>query len=190
MEKGEDMVRLWSLLAVTVLAALAGCAGGGHGRDLNDPSNSLVFGYVDMADAPTKVSGVQIMQVAPPVDKPYWGTDVRDGLFYTHYLPPGSYRLATLHGSSFLRGEYQYNFPRQGGGETTVRIDKPGIYFLGAYKYKDVKSGFFEQGKFDIQRVSTPTEAELLQRILDRDPEIKGSAWAEKIRQRIARLKR
>jgi hypothetical protein len=184
------MNRFVSLLAVVALAGLAGCAGSGHGRDINDPNNSLVFGYVDMTDAPTKVSGVQVQQVAPPTDKPYWGTDVKDGLFYSSYLPPGSYRLASLHGSSFMRGEHQYNFPRQGGGATTVRIDKPGIYFLGAYKYKDVKSGFFEQGKFDIERVSSPTEAELLQRILDRDPELKGSVWADKIRQRIARLKR
>lgn len=177
-------------LLLAALAALAGCAGGGHGRDINDPTNSLVFGYVDMSDAPTKVSGAQIMQVAPPTDRPYWGTDVRDGLFYTYYLPPGSYKLSTLHGSSFLRGDYQYNFPRQGGGNTTVRIDKPGIYFLGAYKYKTVKTGFFEAGKFGIEPVASPSEAELLQRMLDKDPEIQKSAWADKIRQRLARLKR
>ena len=181
------------ILVVPLLAALAlvaGCAGGGHGRDINDPSNSLVFGFVDMGDAPTKVSGAQVRQVAPATDKPYWGMNVRSGLFYTYYLPPGSYQLASLHGSSFLRGEVQYNFPRQGGGQTTVRIDKPGIYFLGAHKYKDVKTGFFEGGKFDIQRVDTPTEAQLLQRILDEEKEIKGSVWEEKIRQRIARLKK
>ena len=181
------------ILVVPLLAALAllaGCAGGGHGRDINDPSNSLVFGFVDMGDAPTKVSGAQVRQVAPPTDKPYWGMNVRSGLFYTYYLPPGSYQLASLHGSSFMRGEVQYNFPRQGGGQTTVRIDKPGIYFLGAHKYKDVKTGFFEGGKFDIQRVDTPTEAQLLQRILDEEKEIKGSVWEEKIRQRIARLKK
>lgn len=182
--------RIGILLIVAAAAALSGCAGGGHGRDINDPSNSLVFGFVDMSDAPTKVSGAQIMQVAPPTDKPYWGTDVKEGLFYTYYLPPGSYRLATLHGSSFLRGEYQYNFPRQGGGETTVRIDKPGIYFLGAYKYKSVKSGMFEQAKFGIERVPSPVEAELLQRLLETDAELKGSVWADKIRQRIARLKK
>jgi hypothetical protein len=179
--------------AVVVLAIavsfLAGCAGGGHGRDINDPSNSLVFGYVDMADAPTKISGAQIMQVAPPTDKPYWGTDVREGMFYTYYLPPGSYKLATLHGSSFLKGEYRYSFPRQ-GGEQGVRIDKPGIYFLGSYKYQTVKTGMFEQSKFDIARVKTPTEAELLQRMLDNDPELKKSVWADKIRERIARLKK
>jgi hypothetical protein len=184
------MRQLLVLSFLAALALLAGCAGGGHGRDINDPANSLVFGYVDMADAPTKVSGAQVRQVAPQTDKPYWGMNVREGLFYTYYLPPGSYQLATLHGSSFLRGEFQYNFPRQGGGQTTVRIDKPGIYFLGAHKYKDVKTGFFEAGKFDIQRVDTPTEAQLLQRILDEEKELKGSVWEEKIRQRIARLKK
>ena len=175
-------------LAIAV-SFLAGCAGGGHGRDINDPSNSLVFGYVDMADAPTKISGAQIMQVAPPTDKPYWGTDVREGMFYTYYLPPGSYKLATLHGSSFMKGDYRYTFPRQ-GGEQGVRIDKPGIYFLGSYKYQNVKTGMFEQSKFDIARVKTPTEADLLQRMLDNDPELKKSVWADKIRERIARLKK
>ena len=182
--------RISIVIFVTLLAALAGCAGGGHGRNINDPNNSLVFGFVDMSEAPTKVSGAQIMQVAPPTEKPYWGTDVREGLFYTYYLPPGSYRLATLHGSSFLRGEHQYTFPRQGGGDTTARIEKPGIYFLGAYKYQRVKTGVFEQGKFGIERVQSPTEAELLQRLLDTDAEVKNSVWGDKIRQRLARLKK
>ena len=61
--------RLGMLLVVVTVTALTGCAGGGHGRDINDPSNSLVFGFVDMSDAPTKVSGAQIMQVAPPTDR-------------------------------------------------------------------------------------------------------------------------
>lgn len=180
--------RIWIAFGLIALALLGGCVGGGHGRDINDTSNSLVFGYVDMADAPTKINGASIMQVAPPTDKPYWGTDVRSGLFYTYYLPPGSYKLASLTGSSFFKGDYRYNFPRQ-GADNAVRITRPGIYFLGSYKYKDVKTGFFEQGKFDIVRVKSPTEAELLRRILDEDKEIKGSAWEAKIRERLARLK-
>ncbi len=173
-------------LGLAVLALLVGCASSGHGRNINDPNNSLVFGYVDMSDAPTRVNGASIMQVSPPTDKPYWGTDVRDGLFFTYYLPPGSYKLASLSGSSFWKGDYRYNFPRQ-GADTAVRIVKPGIYFLGAYKYKDVKTGFFEAGKFNMERVNSPTEAELLRRVLD-EAEIKGSAWEAKIRQRLAQL--
>ena len=125
-------------LAALLLAALglAGCGGGeGYGRSIDDPSNSLVFGFVDMADAPTKVTNVRIRQVAPPSDKPFWGTDAKDGVFHIAYMPPGSYMLSSMYGSSMLRGEYQYNFGRQGGGETAVRIEKPGIYFLGSYKY-------------------------------------------------------
>jgi len=171
------------------LGVLAGCATGGHGRSIDDPSNSLVFGYVDMSDAPTSVSWATIMQVAPAVDKPYWGTDVRDGLFYTSYLPPGSYKLSALGGSGFFKGEHQYNFPKQGGGQTTVRIEKPGIYYLGSYKYKKVSTGLFEASKFAIERVNTPSEAQLLKRILDKDSEVKGSTWEPKIRARLAQLK-
>jgi hypothetical protein len=182
------MRRIWLIPCIIALGILAGCASGGHGRSINDTSNSLVFGYVDMGDAPTKIEGASIMQVAPPSDKPYWGTDVRNGLFYTYYLPPGSYKLATLYGSSFWKGNYRYNFPRQ-GADQGVRINKPGIYFLGSYKYQEVKTGWFEGAKFDIERVDSPTEAELLQRILDEDSEIKGSAWEEKIRRRLSQLR-
>ena len=181
------MQRGWLAICVMALGLLAGCAGG-HGRSINDPSNSLVFGYVDMTGAPTGFNSASILQVAPPTDKPYWGTDVRNGLFYTYYLPPGSYKLASLAGSSFWKGNHQYTFPRQ-GGDQGVRISKPGIYFLGSYRYKDVKTGFFEQGKFDIERVNTPTEAELLRRILAEDGDVKGSVWEERIRKRLAQLK-
>ena len=179
---------LLALAAVAALGLLAACGSSGHGRSVDDPSNSLVFGFIDMADAPTKISGASIMQVSPPTDKPYWGMDVRNGLLYTYYLPPGSYQLASISGSSFWRGDYRYNFPRQ-GNEQAVRIGKPGIYFLGSYRYKGVKTGFFEGGKFDIERVNSPTEAELLRRILEEDKEIKGSAWEAKIRQRLSQLK-
>jgi hypothetical protein len=52
-----------------------------------------------------------------------------------------------------------------------------------------VKTGFFQQGKFAIEKVSKPTEAELLKRILDEDDDIKDSAWGAKIRARLAQLK-
>jgi hypothetical protein len=183
------MKRIWLLFLVAVLGFLAGCAGGGggYGRDINDPTNSLVFGYVDMADAPTKINSATLQQVAPPSDKPFWHTNANNGLFHIAYMPPGSYQLATLRGSGFWSGDVRYNFPRQ-GTEQAVRITKPGIYFLGSYKYKGVKSGLFEPSKFDVERVNTPTEAELLRRILE-DKEIKGSAWEAKIRQRLSQLK-
>jgi hypothetical protein len=183
----------FAALSLFAAAALAGCASNEPGRSIDDPTNSLVFGYVDMADAPTSVDVVRLRQVAPPPpdDRAFWRMGVRDGMFYNSYLPSGSYILASLYGSSWWRGEYQYNFPRQqGGGDTAVRADKPGIYFLGSFKYKSVKTGFLEAAKFDIERVNSPTEAELLQRMLDKDQELAKSTWGDKIRQRLARLKK
>lgn len=177
-----------TLLWLIALGLVAGCAGGGPPRDINDPGNGFVFGYVDMSEAPTPAASAQLLQVSPPSDAPYWGTGVRDGLFF-HYLPPGSYQLSSLRGSTLLRGEHRYGFPRQ-SKDATVRVDKPGnLHFLGAYKYKDVKSGLFEQGKFDLERAARPTEAELLRLLLEKEPSIKGSIWEEKIRQRLVRLK-
>lgn len=57
------------------------------------------------------------------------------------------------------------------------------------FKHKKVKSGFFEQGKFSIEKTDKPTEYELLKRILDESSDIKNSAWGNKIRARLAQLK-
>jgi hypothetical protein len=181
--------RLSAALLLTAWALLSGCASSEHGRDIDDPANSLVFGHIDMSEAPTSVDYAWIMQVAPPAEKPYWGTGIKDGLFYSSYLPPGTYQLSSFGGSGFFRGEHRYSFPKQGRNETAVRIDKPGIYYLGSYKYKKVKTGMFEQGKFTIERVKTPTETELLQRILNENADIKKSKWGDKIRARLARGK-
>ena len=179
--------RIWLVLGLT-LGLLAGCASSGPTRDINDPTNSLVFGYVDMADAPTSVSSAWITQVEPPSDAPYWGLGVSKGLFYNSYLPPGSYLLSKLGGSGFFAGQHEYTFPRQ-GNQTALRITKPGIYFLGSYKYKKVKTGMFSQAKFGIEKIGKPTEAELLKRILDENSDIRNSAWGNKIRARLAQLK-
>jgi hypothetical protein len=180
--------RIWLVLGLITLGLLAGCGSSGPVRDIKDPTNSLVFGYIDMDEAPTGISSASIMQIAPPTETPYWDLGVSNGLFYNSYLPPGSYQLSSFYGSGFFAGEHRYSFPRQ-GNETALRITKPGIYFLGSFKYKKVKSGMFEQGKFAIEKISKPTEADLLKRILEENNEIKNSPWGNKIRARLAQLK-
>lgn len=181
-------LRIALVFGLITLGLLAGCASSGPERSMDDPTNSLVFGYIDMAAAPTGVKSAWITQVAPPSETPYWGLGVTNGLFYNSYLPPGSYQLSKFSGSGFFAGQYEYNFPRQ-GNQTALRIAKPGIYFLGSYKYKKAKSGIFEQDKFSIQKINKPTEAELLKRILEEDSAVRGSAWGQKIRARLAQLK-
>jgi hypothetical protein len=180
--------RIGFVIVLITFGLLAGCSSSGPTRDINDPANSLVFGYIDMEDAPTKVSSAWMVQVEPPSETPYWGLAVNNGLFYNSYLPPGSYQLSKFSGSGFFAGEHEYNFPRQ-GNQTALRISKSGIYFLGSYKYKEVKTGMFEQGKFSIEKTNKPTEAELLKRILEEDGEVSKSVWGNKIRDRLKKLK-
>lgn len=184
------MPRLRPFIALlAALALLAGCGTSGPTRRIDDPANSLVFGYIDMSDAPTGVDAAWLQQLSPPTEAPYWSLGVNKGLFQSGYIPPGTYQISRFFGSGFFAGKNNYDFPRQ-GNPTSVRIDKPGIYFLGAYKYRSEKSGFFEPGKFSIERIAKPNEAELLARILEEDDEIKGSPWAEKIRARIRQARK
>ena len=87
------MKRMWLVVSLAVLAVLAGCAvgGGGEYRGMDDPGTSLVFGYIDMAEAPTTISGASIVQVWPPSDKPDWGANARHGAKAA--LSSGSCRL-------------------------------------------------------------------------------------------------
>lgn len=178
------------LLLVAVLLTACGSRSIGPERDANDPGNSLVFAYVDMDEAPTKVHGAALK---PQGEEGYWQMGVidhQDGqLLIQSYLPPGSYQLASLRGSGFFAGNNVYQFPTYGRNETAVRIQKPGIYFMGAYRYRKVKTGFFEGGKFDFERINSPTELELLQRIQQEDW-AKGTQWEARLRNRIAELRR
>ena len=191
------------VLVVLGLIVLPGFAGDERHIDVDNPDNSLVFGYIDMSDAPTKVTGAWLRQVSPPTEKPFWSMGVEKGLFYNTFIQPGSYQISSFAGSGFVRGSYEYKFSRQGRNQTSVRINKPGVYFLGSYKYVKIrKKSMFKQAKFSIERVSQPTEAELLRRILEdtmkiqkakkykgpRKIKVEDTRWAEVIRARLKEL--
>ncbi len=169
------------LCGLLLLAGLAGCGSDGIGprRDINDPSNSLVFAYIDMTGAPSKK--VYAASLKPQGEEGYWHMNVADDgrLLSQAFLPPGSYQLARLEGPNHF-----YDFPLYGRNQTAIRIEKPGIYFLGAYRYVRLKSG-----QFDIERVNAPSELELLQRLQEFDW-LKGTQWEARLRDRLAELRR
>ena len=186
MNRYSSRIRV-ALASLAIALLLVSCASGPPGRDVNDPTSSLVFGYMDMADAPTEVDWVSLKQVGTPTDEGYWSLGVDDGLVFNQYLPVGSYQMAQFGGSGFMAGDVRYSFPAYGKNETAVRITKPGVYFLGSFKYVKVKTGLFAPGKFDIERTSTPTERELLERI-QKLKEMKGTQWVARIAARLAEL--
>lgn len=181
------------LLAVVGLAlVVGGCASSGPPVDPKDESRSIVFGYFDMTDAPSSAEWVSLKQYG---DKPVWyDLPVRDGLFFHVGIAPGAYQVEKFgKNPGFLSNtRYVYNFGTRGRNETSRRIDKPGLYFLGAYKYVEHPTGWFEQGKFEMQPVNAPSEKELLTRlikILESDKELQGySRQLALAKRRLAQL--
>ncbi len=177
------------LLGVLVVMsfALGGCASNKIKDGDDAASKSLVFGYVDMDDAPVGLGWVTIRQVLPKSDKPYWYEATDDGMFWNSHHTTGAYQFSSFGGHRmFGNVDYTFELPRQYAEQLRVKIDKPGIYFLGSYKYVKVKTGFFEQEKFDFAPVKSPTERELLERLLK--DYTRGPEWEARIKRRIAEL--
>lgn len=154
------------LLAYAVLT-LAGCASGPP-VDPKKENVSLVFGYFDMSDARSNLKWVSLKRYATP--PAYYNLGVKDGLFLHIGVEPGAYQVDTFGGTSGLFGGqiHEYNFGGQGRNDTAIRIDKPGVYFLGAYKYVHHDQGLLSPDKFSVQPIKSPSEKELLQRVITR----------------------
>ena len=157
-----------------------------------DETLSLVFGYFDMKDAPTKVQWVGLKQYGGK-DAGTYSLAVNDGLFFHVGIEPGSYQVDKFGGSGFLRGDYVYNFGGKGRNSTAVRIQKPGVYYLGAHRYVNHSGkGFFDPAQFDMEPIKAPSEKELLQRVvkqLETDRELAGYKRQLKLaRERLSRL--
>jgi hypothetical protein len=183
--------KLAGLLAA--LGILAGCASSGEPVDAKDPTVSLVYGYFDMEDAPTSVDWVSVKKYGGEAS--FYNMGAKDGLFWHVGVAPGSYQVETFGGGGgFFSSPHRYNFGTRGRNDTAIRIKTPGAYFMGSYKFVLHKTGVFEAGRFEMKPVKTPSEKEILQRLvkaLESDDELKVYArqinWAK---QRIAQLSR
>ncbi|MGH7206658.1 MAG: hypothetical protein ACREI2_10680 [Nitrospiraceae bacterium] len=160
-----------ALLSMSSLLWLALVLGGCAGTpiDPKDEVVSLVFGYFDMAEAPSNLQWASLKRY--DVKEPVWyDLAARDGLIYHIGIAPGSYQVEKFGGTGGIplltRGPYEYNFGTRGRNETAVRIQKPGIYFLGAYKYIDHSGGLFKADKFQMKPIKEPSEKQLLQRLI------------------------
>ncbi|HEX7968721.1 MAG TPA: hypothetical protein VF502_10915 [Stellaceae bacterium] len=182
--------RIASLFAGLLTLFVAGC-GTSERIDPRDPSLSLVYGYIDMKDAPSSLGWVHIT-LYDGKNTGYY-TAVHSGLFLHVGVKPGPYQVDRFgRDARFLSNtNYSYEFGTRGRNETATRIDKPGVYFMGAYKYVEVPTGWFEQDKFRMERTATPTERELLTKVLAilQDDAARYARQIDMVKQRLAQLR-
>ena len=176
------------LAGLLLLAGLQGCATGEEIEwGMDEPQNSLIYGYIDMDDAPTDMEWASLKQVQPPSETPYWNFLVEDGVFFQPYPREGAYQLAAFGGSSFLGGPHQYSFPEY-GNNSGIMIDKPGFYFVGAFKYVEVDTGWLEADKFALEPTDSMSEVEILRLVLQHDDIQDSPNWQRRIKARIQEL--
>jgi hypothetical protein len=176
-------MKLRALLLILLSVLVAGCASTPDPVDPADETVSLVFGYFDMKDAPSGVDWVSLKKYdSKQKDGEWYHLAAREGLFFHVGIEPGSYQVDKFGGMGGIplltRRPFEYSYGNKGRNATAVRIQKPGVYFLGAHQFVNhAGKGFFEPDRFDMQRAKAPTEKDLLQRlvkVLETDKEYAG----------------
>lgn len=151
---------------------------------LEAPTNaqqSLVFGYLDLSEAPSPLGWVEFRQVSPATSRPYYEMRVDHGVFYMEKFPPGVYVMGQFGGRRADGTNLAYTLPRNSPA-VHVAIHTPGLHFVGAYKYRAVKQNGQPTGRFEIDKLPHPDEVEVLRRIL---PHARGTPWAKRIQARL-----
>jgi hypothetical protein len=195
-EECRSMLKRFMLL-VSFTLLLVGCASNGT-RVTDFSDRSLGYGWLDIKDVDAnRLHAVDIYQFSPKTEEPYYRTAVKEFkggyLYYSMALVNGSHKTVTAQGQrclGFLCSNtiYKYSFGKQGDSVGAVTIKSPGVYHMGSYKLKDVKTGFFEQGKFEvISADNAPSKREMLEEILKDAQDV--PAIAERIKRELAQTR-
>jgi hypothetical protein len=172
----RQFIRARGRAALPVLLLLASC-GSGSQTQLENPKNegmSFVYGFMDMEDAPTDLGWIDLERVSPRTEERFYHMRVDEGVFYGEFMDPGSYVVSSFGAeASMFSTRTVYNVSLQQSPFKLV-VDKPGVYFVGSWKYHEVETGFFEQAKYGLEETERPTAAEVIRRIL---PHAQGTVW-------------
>jgi hypothetical protein len=184
----------WFYLLCAVL--LASCASSTRVTDFHD--RSLGYGWLNIKEVDAnRLYAVDIYQYRPQTAEPYYPAAVKpfkNGfLYYTMALPNGAHKTQSARGQSCLgilcgNTDYRYSFGRQGDEVGAIVIKSPGVYHMGSYQLKSVKTGLFEQGKFEVlPATDAPSRREMLEEILKDAHDV--PVMAERIKRELAQLR-
>ncbi len=130
--------------------------------------SSLIFGYIDMKNAPGKeLTGIHARRY-PFKPKIYLDFEIDKGnlFWYSSVVKPGPYQIEEFYSYDFIQetlefGSYVYNFSIS-ENKTAIRVKKPGIYFMGSYRYVMLKN---KRSDYDLITITNPSKKDLLIRL-------------------------
>lgn len=199
------MKQLWKLFAIGLIAlALAGCAS--LQRPIRtSPQNGAIFGYFDIPRPFGYLQHLSILgantgfnlYVGIPNDVRYI---VRGGAFFAYDAKPGQYQIAafyTVDGGYFNREQHEFNLVKGMLGSRAYNdrlmqdsffTVKPGeLHYVGVKKiYIGKQQGLTTDGTFSVGEAQTPTEKEVLEKLI---PALKGSSWQQPAEALLASLR-
>lgn len=189
------------MAAVVLTVVFAGCARISGSRDtLSSPlekgqkrSGSFVFGYFDMDFAGAPLDWTLLYRYEQGEQTKTIPMRTLEGVYYLENVPPGSYSIGEFGGRTtefFSQGELilwlPYFYTIGADEDFRVKIEKPGIYFVGARKFLLIKGGTFKSDKFELKPMDHPTQKEVLAKIIEK---AQGTEWEAPLRSYLARLK-
>ena len=140
---------------------------------------SVVYGWIDMTESGDRLDGAALEQLQPVRKDKYYtmGIIPHEGHGYILYhvgLPQGTFRLSGFSGHDCVVAFFLcdagtiYDLPSQGSTGGVV-VKKPGLYFMGGYQYKHVKTKFWEGGKYDLEKTDRhPSQVTMLKAVHER----------------------
>ena len=139
-----------------------------------------------MRESRAALTGAVFKQISPVIEWPFHVSNIeRYTVFYLqHGVQPGIYKIDNLRSIGGFQNSVVtvYDFPKSGKGAMDLKITTPGVYFVGSWKFKRL-----DGDKFDIERLDSPTELEVINQLL---PYAQNKYWKDMILARINQLKK
>ncbi len=177
-----------------VAVLLSGCGLSKYVEERESKQTAMVYGFIDMSDAPTDLEWAQMRQLRPRDDEPFKKMRTDDsGLFYLENLPVGgAFRMDSYGGSTWSwwymsNVHWTYGIDKREFKSYEFKINKPGLHFLGAYKIHRIKAkSFFQEDKYRLAALDPAGEKELLRKLVKNT---KDTMWKTVIEDRMKELK-
>lgn len=159
-------IKTIKIISLTLVLSLTGCKGllPKPKFDANDPNSSVVFGYIGIKNMPSEFGWVKIKGLGGEDD--YVTASTYKGAFWHVAVRPGHRYVPSFGGFSghniFGQGDEAnvYNFNKNDRKSLAIKIKKPGVHFMGSYRFSMSKD------KFITQRIKSPSEKKVLKMVL------------------------